>query len=120
MLFILLELCVLSLRRGHANLLYIVPNLTDDPRRESEHQVMDYITLNCGKTSVGIIFVRPVSVLKFWISEGLTQAESSFRTLDFGISDADSGFRKGKEGFWTSQRKQILDFGRVEFSCSCP
>ena len=33
-LFTLLDLCVLSLRRGHANLLCIVPTLTDDPRRE--------------------------------------------------------------------------------------
>ena len=30
-----LDLCVSSLRKGHANLLCIVPNLTDDPRRES-------------------------------------------------------------------------------------
>ena len=29
------DLCVSSLRRGHANLLCIVPSLTDDPRRES-------------------------------------------------------------------------------------
>ena len=36
-LFTLLDLCVSSLRRGHANLLCIVPILTDDPRRESEH-----------------------------------------------------------------------------------
>ena len=35
-LFTLLDLCVSSLRRGHANLLCIVPTLTDDPRRESE------------------------------------------------------------------------------------
>ena len=33
----LLDLCVSSLRRGHANLLCIVPILTDDPRRESNH-----------------------------------------------------------------------------------
>ena len=33
--FTLLDLCVSSLRRGHANLLCIVPILTDDPRRES-------------------------------------------------------------------------------------
>jgi len=33
--FTLLNLCASSLRRGHANLLCIVPNLTDDPRRES-------------------------------------------------------------------------------------
>ena len=32
----LLDLCVSSLRRGHANLLCIVPILTDDPRRVSE------------------------------------------------------------------------------------
>ena len=31
----LLDLCVSSLRRGHANLLCIVPILADDPRRES-------------------------------------------------------------------------------------
>ena len=31
----LLDLCVLSLRRGHATLLCIVPILLDDPRRES-------------------------------------------------------------------------------------
>ena len=34
-LFSLLDLRMLSLRRGHANLLCIVPMLTDDPRRES-------------------------------------------------------------------------------------
>ena len=34
-LFTLLDLCVSSLRRGHANLLCIVPILTDDPRRDS-------------------------------------------------------------------------------------
>ena len=33
-LFTLLDLCVSSLRRSHANLLCIVPILTDDPRRE--------------------------------------------------------------------------------------
>ena len=35
LLFTLLDLCVSSLRRSHANLLCIVPILTDDPRRES-------------------------------------------------------------------------------------
>ena len=34
-LITLLDLCVSSLRRGHANLLCVVPILTDDPRRES-------------------------------------------------------------------------------------
>ena len=33
--FTLLDLCVSSLRKGHANILCIVPILTDDPRRES-------------------------------------------------------------------------------------
>ena len=37
-LFTLLDLCVSSLRRGHANLLCIVPILTDDPRRESNNE----------------------------------------------------------------------------------
>ena len=31
----LLDLCVSSLRRGHANILCAVPILMDDPRRES-------------------------------------------------------------------------------------
>ena len=40
-LFTLLDLCVSSLRRGHANLLCIVPILTDDPRRESDRHFDD-------------------------------------------------------------------------------
>ena len=43
-LFTLLDLCVSSLRRGHANLLCIVPILTDDPRRESENGRANYGT----------------------------------------------------------------------------
>ena len=42
-LFTLLDLCVSSLRRGHANLLCIVPILTDDPRRESEDSFATYL-----------------------------------------------------------------------------
>ncbi len=38
-MFTLLDLCVSSLRRGHANLLCIVPILTDDPRRESSESL---------------------------------------------------------------------------------
>ena len=34
-LFTILDVCVSSLRRGHANIIFIVPSLTDDPRRES-------------------------------------------------------------------------------------
>ena len=45
-LFTLLDLCVSSLRRGHANLLCIVPILTDDPRRDSEiHNILHYVTI---------------------------------------------------------------------------
>ena len=44
----LLDLCVSSLRRGHANLLCIVPILTDDPRRESKHQMaLNYLIPPC-------------------------------------------------------------------------
>ena len=43
-LFTLLDLCVSSLRRGHVNLLCIVPSLTDDPRRES---IYIYANLIC-------------------------------------------------------------------------
>jgi hypothetical protein len=39
-LFTLFDLCVSSLRRGHANLLCIVPIWTDDPRRESNNLVV--------------------------------------------------------------------------------
>ena len=35
----LLDLCVSSLRRGHANLLCIVSILTDDPRKESNSMI---------------------------------------------------------------------------------
>ena len=39
-----------SLRRGHANLLCVVPNLTDDPRRESSHQ-QGFVTREIGSPS---------------------------------------------------------------------
>ena len=39
-MFTLLELCASCLRRGHANLLCIVPILTDDPRRESNNVLL--------------------------------------------------------------------------------
>ena len=41
-LLTLLDLCVSSLRRGHANLFCIVPILTGDPRRGSGAQSPDY------------------------------------------------------------------------------
>jgi len=42
----LLDLCVSSLRRGHANLLCIVPILTDDPRRESKKHEVTSVSQN--------------------------------------------------------------------------
>ena len=45
----ILDVCVSSLRRGHASLLCVVPILTDDPRRESEDEPRD---------------LRPVDVLQ--------------------------------------------------------
>ena len=44
-LFTLLDVCVSSLRRGHANLLCIVPILTDGPQRESYHIQMSFSCL---------------------------------------------------------------------------
>ena len=41
-LFTLLDVCVSSLRRGHANILCIVPILTDDPRRESSSHTQNH------------------------------------------------------------------------------
>jgi hypothetical protein len=49
----LLDLCVSSLRRGHANLLCIVPILTDDPRKESDcyvtHTFFKILTAHAGQ-----------------------------------------------------------------------
>ena len=39
----LLDLCVSALRRGHANLLCVVPILSDDPRRESDSEAWQNI-----------------------------------------------------------------------------
>ena len=39
----LLDLCVSSLRRGHANLLCIVPILSDDPRRKSNRGLQNRV-----------------------------------------------------------------------------
>ena len=43
MLFTLLDVCVSSLRRAHANIVRIVPISTDDPRRESAKKRNMYI-----------------------------------------------------------------------------
>ena len=53
----LLDLCVSSLRRGHANLLCIIPILTDDPRRESgkNHSKCNIIGFCC-KIGYALVF----------------------------------------------------------------
>ena len=58
-LFTILALCVSSLRRGHANLLCIVPVLTDDPRRESRSDSFLFI---CVIVIVIVIIMFSVSV----------------------------------------------------------
>ena len=58
-LFTLLDLCVSSLRRGHANLLCIVPILTDDPRRESN---MIVCFASEGYEMIVIVFVASESM----------------------------------------------------------
>ena len=62
-LFTLLDLCVSSLRRGHANLLCIVPILTDDPRRESETPFAAIIRTG-GRTRQGNHPVRNASPIQ--------------------------------------------------------
>ena len=47
-LFTLLDLCVSSLRRGHANLLRIFPTLTDAPRRASKKLQTTCLTAHRG------------------------------------------------------------------------
>ena len=60
-LFTLLDLCVSSLRRGHANLLCIVPILTDDPRRESEGSLATHLPISgaaaCNRTAAATVAV---------------------------------------------------------------
>ena len=55
--YTLLDLCVSSLRRGHANLLCIVPILTDDPRRESEIEGAARVALLCKWCASALITV---------------------------------------------------------------
>ena len=61
-MFTLLDVCVSSLRRGHANLLCIVPILTDDSPRESSTPLcllLVYVWLICCVAcSVFVAFVR--------------------------------------------------------------
>ena len=56
-LFTLLDVCVSSLRRGRANLLSVVPMLTDDPRRESKGKGWDAVNEKSFTISV---FLSPV------------------------------------------------------------
>ena len=61
-LFTLLDLCVSSLRKGHANLLCIVPILTDDPRRESKHLGQRCAKGALGKYVLSSIISHPLSL----------------------------------------------------------
>ena len=56
-LFTLLDLCVSSLRRGHANLLCIVPSLTDDPPRESKGAQTLLVCVRVSATTILILLV---------------------------------------------------------------
>ena len=69
-LFTLLDLCVSSLRRGHANLLCIVPILTDDPRRESEHVLAN----KRGANSITILRAQLISSV-------LVSTDHTFRAI---------------------------------------
>ena len=65
-LFTLLDLCVSSLRRGHANLLCIVPILTDDPRRESKSVSAEARTdTSIANERVRAVFAPAVSMASF-------------------------------------------------------
>ena len=81
-LFTLLDLCVSSLRRGHANLLCIVPILTDDPRRESENK-------RCNKTTIR------------WYAD--SQRRRAWRLLSY------SGSRKSRSRPWEDFDKEATD-----------
>ena len=82
-LLALLDLCVSSLRRGHANLICIVPILTDDPRRESDlgqhASFCCYVVILLGSCYLFIIIVtffvfkHNSSFFKLWDSRSLQQ-----------------------------------------------
>ena len=73
-LFTLLDLCVSSLRRGHANLLCIVPILTDDPRRESDsHCAKKWIPAQNVVANKTLHFETP---LRIDLKEGVTMVRS--------------------------------------------
>ena len=58
-----LDLCVSSLRRGHANPLCIVPMLTDDPRRES--MLFSCFTLSFCWSTCSFMFVVCIYVCTY-------------------------------------------------------
>ena len=77
-LFTLLDLCVSSLRRGHANLLCIVPILTDDPRRESKGKGWDAVNEKSFTISVFLCAVLSgeASVTVAILAQGTTLADA--------------------------------------------
>ena len=60
-------MCVSSLRRGHANLLCIVPILTDDPRRESNTTNGTYDKMMSGMSGCTLTLQRCLSA-RLWRS----------------------------------------------------
>ena len=58
-MFTLLDSCVSSLRRGHADIICIVPSLTDDPRRESDELSRSYVRLIEAIVSFSNAPIRP-------------------------------------------------------------
>jgi len=69
-LFTLLDLCVSSLRRGHAKLHLIVPSFTDDPRRESR-VLLESLLQSAGDVAEEVI---AAAVLGVWSSRVVPRA----------------------------------------------
>ena len=98
----LLDLCVSSLRRGHANLLCIVPILSDDPREESTWDAL---------FGGGLLSRHPR-----WVADGLIDAKTA-RTGGPRLSGQNAsslappagcaGFQHSK-GDWSTPRQQGL------------
>ena len=81
-MFTLLDLCVSSLRRGHANLLCIVPILTDDPRRESTQYNI------CSNARISKLI--SATVRAYWLSVAL---EGQIRRFRWGAAIAATLFK---------------------------
>ena len=72
-LFTLLDLCVSSLRRGHADLLCIIPSLTDDPRRGSK-----CCLVNASLVNVVFEMIVDESIVNAWLANGKSRINALF------------------------------------------